>query len=124
MSKLFAMLALVWLAACATAPVDPMRVYYDNTVLVTQPSGETDHLLLTADHTYTMYGIRFPQGRGHWDVENGQVCLMPGDTPETAGQKFCDAWAGAHVGDRWTIAVAGYSIPMEIAPGRLGPLSQ
>lgn len=123
MIRNFALPCLLTLTACATAPVDPMRVYYANTVLITQPFGETDHMLLNADGTYTMYGIRYPEGHGRWDVEDGQVCLMPGDTPETAGQKFCNAWTGAHVGDRWTISVASYTIPMEIAAGRLGPLA-
>lgn len=119
----YALIAALALAACATTPADPMQVYFSNTVLVTQPFGETDHLLLNADHTYAMYGIRFPEGHGRWDVENGQVCLMPGDTPETAGQKFCNAWSGARVGDHWTINVGGTDVPMALAAGRLGPIA-
>ena len=111
------------LTACATGPIDPMQVYYDNTVLVTQPYGETDRILLSTDHSYVMYGVRFGTGHGRWSLEGGQVCLMPGDTPETEGQKFCNVWSGARVGDRWTMTVAGQAIPMEIAAGRLGPIS-
>ena len=119
MRSVFLALAL---AACTTARADPMAVYFANTVLVTQPYGETDRILLNADHTYTMYGVRFPEGHGRWAVENNQVCLMPGDTPETAGQKFCNTWSGAHIGDRWTMTVAGQPIPMQIVAGRLGPI--
>lgn len=100
-----------------------MQIYYDNTVLVTQPYGETDRILVSADHSYVMYGARFGTGHGRWSFENGQVCLMPGDTPETEGQKFCNVWSGAHVGDRWSMTVAGQAIPMEIAAGRLGPIA-
>jgi len=101
-----------------------MAVYYLNTVLVTQPYGETDRILINPDHTYTMYGVRYSEGRGVWDIENNQVCLMPGDTPATAGQKFCNNWGGVRVGDHWTIVVAGQDIPMQIAPGRLGPIER
>ncbi|MGH6951659.1 MAG: hypothetical protein ACREH4_12345 [Vitreimonas sp.] len=122
--RLFVLLAtLSCLSACAGAR-DPMQVYFDNTVLVTQPYGETGRLLLSPDHTYVMYGIRYPEGRGTWSVENAQVCLMPQDTPETRGMKFCNAWAGRRVGDAWTIAVGDVAVPMSLASGRLGPLMQ
>lgn len=117
------LVALLFVASCTSTPADPMAIYFANTVLVTQPYGETDRILLNADHTYTMYGIRFGTGHGRWSLENNQVCLMPGDTPETSGQKFCNAWSGAHIGDRWTMTVSGQTIPMQIAAGRMGAFS-
>jgi hypothetical protein len=122
MKRLFA-IAVFGFSACAT-PVDPMAAYYENTVLVTQPYGETDHLLLSADHTYVMYGIRFPEGHGRWDVEDGKVCLMPGDTRETEGQKFCNVWSGRRVGDQWSISIGDVSVPMALARGRLGRVNE
>ncbi|MES1201170.1 MAG: hypothetical protein ABUS57_06945 [Pseudomonadota bacterium] len=114
--RLFCVAHLLDLVACASP--DPMAAYYANSVLVTQPYGETDPILLSADHTYVMYGRRFGEGHGTWSVENGQVCLMPADTPETRGQKFCNAWTGRKVGDRWSITVGDQSVAMELAPGR------
>jgi hypothetical protein len=110
---------LVCLAACAVAR-DPMQVYFDNTVLVMQPYGETDRILLNPDHTYVMYGIRVGEGHGRWSTEDGRICLAPEDTPETQGQRFCNVWPGRRVGDHWTIEVNGYTLPMEIASGRQG----
>jgi hypothetical protein len=110
------------LAACASAATDPMANYYANTVLVTQPYGETDRLLLSADHTYVMYGVRHAEGHGQWDIESGQVCLMPQDTPETTGQKFCNTWPGRDIGDRWSIDIGGTEVPMTLTTGRLGPM--
>ena len=111
--------AAIALCACAHAP-DPMAVYFANTVLITQPWGETDRLLLSPDHTYVMYGVRFPEGHGVWSAQNGQVCLIPADTPETRGERFCNAWNGARVGDRWAITVGDVTVPMEIGAGRAG----
>ena len=79
--------AAMALCACAPAP-DPMAVYFANTVLVTQPWGETDRPLLSPDHTYMMHGVRFPEGQAAWSAENGQVCLIAGDTPERRGERF------------------------------------
>ncbi|HWA50396.1 MAG TPA: hypothetical protein VG742_19155 [Dongiaceae bacterium] len=120
MRRSISLLCLI-LAACAT-PDDPYAAFMHNTVLVTQPWGEVDHLQLSADHAYVMYGVRFPEGHGAWSIEDGKVCLMPGDTPETRGQRFCNAWAGRRVGDRWNIEVAGQTVPMALAAGRLGPV--
>lgn len=118
--RIVAGIAAFALVACATP--DPMAAYYRGTVLVSQTFGEVDHLQLPGDRTYVMYGQRFPVGHGAWAVDKGKVCLMPGDTPETRGQRFCNPWGGCKVGDKWTIQIGGQTAPMELAPGRLGPL--
>jgi len=119
--RLATLAAAMMLCGCAGVR-DPMAVYFDNTVLVVQPFGEVDRLLLSADHSYVMYGVRFPVGHGTWAIEDGRVCLMPGDTPETRGQKFCNPWSGRRIGDRWSIEVGDQGVPMSLAPGRLGPI--
>lgn len=115
------LIAVLLLGGCLTQP-DPMAAYYGATVLVTQPYGEVDHLLLSPDRTYVMYGRRFPVAHGEWSYNDGEVCLMPGDTAETRGQRFCNVWSGRTVGDRWSIVTGDQLVPMELAPGRRGPL--
>jgi hypothetical protein len=114
--------AAIALVGCVSAR-DPVEVYFANTVLVTQPFGEVDRLLLSPDHTYVMYGMRYPEGHGAWSYHDGAVCLMPGDTPETRGQSFCNSWTGRRVGDHWEIEVGGQRVPMTIAAGRLRPMA-
>lgn len=123
--RLSACAALLALAACVTGgggPLDPMQIYFRNTVLVTQPYGEVDRILLSPDHTYVMYGIRYPEGHGRWSVEDNRVCLMPNDAPDTQEQKFCNHWRGRAVGDQWVMTMAGNDVSMEITHGRLGPI--
>lgn len=120
--RMASLVAAIILFGCASAR-EPLGVFFANTVLVTQPFGEVDRLLLSPDHTYVMYGTRFPEGRGAWSYHDGVVCLMPGDTPETRGQSFCNRWTGRRVGDHWEIEVAGQRVPMTIASGRLGPMA-
>lgn len=109
---------LVMLAGCARSEPS-LDVFFKNTVMVRQPWGEKDPLLLSANGSYVMYGIRFPEGRGRWRKENGLMCLTPGDTPETKGKNFCNDWDGRKVGDKWTIDVGGETVEMEIVEGRI-----
>ena len=119
MRRVFA-LTLLALGACATHAPDPFEIYFRNTVLVTQPYGEVSRLLLSPDHSYVMYGVRYPEVRGAWSVDGGRVCLQTNNAGES--QSSCDRWPGRRVGDQWLASIDGEQVSMRLAANRLGPV--
>lgn len=110
----------VLLGACVSQQHDPMQVYYHNTLLVTQPWGEKDHMLIEPDGTYTQSGGRFPAAKGHWTYSAEQFCMqaVPANTSEKPNPPFCMALTGQRVGDSWTIQVGDQKAGFKIAPDR------
>ncbi len=117
---LYGAVACVLLAACIRQSADPMQVYFRNTLLVTQPWGETDRMLIEPDGTYTQSGGRFPAAKGHWTYSAGQFCIqvMPTNTSEKPNPPFCLTLQGRKVGDSWTIQIGDQKAGFKIAPDR------
>ncbi len=115
-----AIIIYIPLAACVTQPLDPLKIYYSNTLLITQPWGETDRMLIDADGNYSQSGGRFPAAKGHWTYKSDQFCMQV--IPEKAGEKpnppFCMELKGRRIGDIWTIQIGDQQATFKIAQGR------
>ncbi len=108
------------LEACISQHTDPMQIYYHNTMLVMQPWGETDRMLIEPSGTYTQSGGRFPAATGHWTYSAGQFCIqaLPVHASNKPNPPFCMALSGRQIGDSWTIKIGDQKAVFRIASGR------
>jgi hypothetical protein len=116
MKKFAAALALGLALAAGNASADAiMQSAYDNTIVVTAPSGVVLRYHFNADGTYDFVTPDAHTVPGTYTVADGQICLTP-----TGGQQACTQYVGdKNVGDTWTQTGAdGSQISIALVAGR------
>lgn len=116
MKKFVAALAVGVAMFAAPAFADTMQNTYDNTIVVTYPSGAVAQYHFNADGTFTGVAPGGSHMAGRYTSEGEQLCLIPpGGQPPSCTTIQTDK----NVGDTWTqLATDGSQISVELRAGR------
>jgi hypothetical protein len=80
---------------------DPFASFYDNTIVVTNATGERT-VLINKDGTYAIKGADGASATGKWTIEGGNSCFAQDNAPSDA-KPYCTATAERKVGDSWEL---------------------
>lgn len=113
--------------AVAAAPVAEVRsvadmdAYFSGRLLVTQPWGEINTLLISKDGTYSLFGKRIAKVEGNWRLnDKSQFCLKPKALPDqkAAPNEFCHTLRATQHGQSWVDTFGKDQVAFQLQPGR------
>lgn len=128
MKRLIAALACAVLMPAAPAFADTMEAAFDNTIVITYPSGGASRYHFNRDGTFTATVPSGAQMRGRWEIVDDQLCFI-----SLADDRTCSPFvADKNVGDVWEqSATDGTTVSVTIeagrsagAPGLHGPIAE
>lgn len=116
MKKVFAACACA-AALSGAAFADTMEAAFDNTIVITYPSGGTSRYHFNRDGTFTATVPSGAEMRGRWEVAGDQLCFIALSNDRTCSPFVADK----NVGDTWEQrATDGTIVRAGIEAGRTG----
>lgn len=115
MKNLATALAFAALVSASPALADTMEAAFENTIVITYPSGGTSRYHFNRDGTFVATAPSGAQMRGNWTVEGDTLCFIP-----PSGDRMCSPFVSdKNVGDTWQQpATDGTIVTARIEAGR------
>jgi hypothetical protein len=117
MKKMWAACVFAAVLSTGAAFADTMNAAFDNTIVITYPSGGTSRYHFNRDGTFTATVPSGAQMRGRWEVAGAELCFIA-----PSGDRSCSPFvADKNVGDTWEQrATDGTSVRVTLEAGRSG----